>query len=112
MKQTTLFLFLFIFLFSNPILNDDLKAQTATTTITYTGFQACGGCTVCGADYWCFNTISSYCGNTAACGTTTFANPVPAGNIVTNISISYYSAQCAGGTLTATINGNVFPVCN
>jgi hypothetical protein len=67
---------------------------------------------VCGADYWCFNTASSYCGNTAACGTRTFTDPVPAGNIVTNIAISYYSASCSGGSLTATINGNAFPTVN
>ncbi|MFN4235489.1 MAG: hypothetical protein ACK4IK_11870, partial [Bacteroidia bacterium] len=84
-------------------------SQTATTTITYGGFQACGGCTVCGADYWCFNTPGSYCGNTAPCSTSTFIDPVPPGNIVTNISINYFSASCAGGGLTATINGNTFP---
>lgn len=54
-----------------------ISAQTATTSVTYTGFQACGGCTVCGADYWCFNTPGSYCGNTAACGTSSFIDPVP-----------------------------------
>ena len=112
-KKSTLFTIIFsCFFLLNPYLINKLQAQTASTTITYGGFQACGGCTVCGADYWCFNTASSYCGNTAACGSTTFANPVPAGNIVTNIAISYYSASCSGGSLTATINGNAFPAVN
>lgn len=97
---------------ANGFFGTQLKAQTVTTTITYTGFQACGGCTVCGADYWCFNTPGSYCGNTAACGTKTFNDPVPPGNIVTNISISYFSAQCKGNSLTATINGVAFPTVN
>ena len=109
MKRFTLLFVLFTFSFFGSTLTNHIQAQTATTTITYGGFQACGGCTVCGADYWCFNTMSSYCGNTAACGTQTFMDPVPAGNIVTNISISYYSGQCSGGSLTATINGNAFP---
>ena len=109
MKRFKLLFVLFTFSFFGSTLTNHLKAQTATATITYGGFQACGGCTVCGADYWCFNTLSSYCGNTATCGTQTFMDPVPAGNIVTNIAISYYSGQCTGGSLTATINGNTFP---
>lgn len=86
--------------------------QTVSTTIYYTGFQACGGCTVCGSDYWCFNTLGSYCGNTAACGTETFFDPVPPGNIVDNIQVNYYTADCAGGSLTATIDGNTVPAVN
>ncbi len=89
-----------------------ISAQTATTSVTYTGFQACGGCTVCGADYWCFNTPGSYCGNTAACGTSSFIDPVPPGNIVTNISLEYWSAHCTGGTIDVTIDGNPFPTVN
>ena len=108
-NKSTLFTIIFsCFFLLNPFLRNELQAQTASTTITYGGFQACGGCTVCGADYWCFNTASSYCGNTAACGTTSFTDPVPAGNIVTNIAISYFSGECSGGSLTATINGNAF----
>ena len=112
-NKSTLFTIIFsCFFLLNPFLRNELQAQTASTTITYGGFQACGGCTVCGADYWCFNTASSYCGNTAACGTTSFTDPVPAGNIVTNIAISYFSGECSGGSLTATINGNAFPTVN
>ena len=113
MKKSILSILIFSCLFFlNAFQNNNLNAQTATTTITYGGFQACGGCTVCGADYWCFNTASSWCGNTAACGTQNFMDPVPPGNIVTNIAISYYSAECQGGSLTATINGNAFPTVN
>jgi len=57
---------------------------TVMTTITYGGFQACGGCAVCGADYWCTNTPGSYCGNTPPCKDMTFVDPVPPGNLVTN----------------------------
>ena len=113
MKRSTFFKIIFICSFLlTPFLKNEIQAQTVTTIINYTGFQACGGCTVCGDDYWCFNTASSWCGNTAACATTTFANPVPAGNIVTNIAISYYSASCQGSSLTGTINGNAFPTVN
>ncbi len=112
MKRTTLILFIACF-FSFLFLGSGLKAQSTTSvTIVYTGFQGCGGCTVCGADYWCFNTLSSYCGNTTACGTSNFTDPVPAGNIITNIQVQYYSADCSGGSLTASINGNAFPTVN
>jgi len=110
-KYIVSILFLSCFL-SGFFQKNGLNAQTASVTITYGGFQGCGGCTVCGADYWCFNTLSSYCGNTAACGTTSFADPVPAGNIITNIQVQYYSAECSGGSLTASINGNAFPTVN
>ncbi|MBS1637133.1 MAG: gliding motility-associated C-terminal domain-containing protein [Bacteroidetes bacterium] len=89
-----------------------IAQSVATTTITFSGFQGCGGCTVCGADYYCFNTLSSYCGNTAPCGTKTFIDPVPAGNIVTSVLVGYYSADCSGGSLSATINGNAVPTVN
>lgn len=113
MKNFNFTLIIFsLFSFSNLFQGNYITAQTVTTTITYGGFQACGGCTVCGADYWCFNTAGSWCGNTGPCGTQTFTDPVPPGNIVTNIAISYFSAQCNGNSLTATINGNTFPTVN
>jgi len=52
-------------------------AQTATATVSYTGFMACDGCLLCGGDYWCINTNPSYCGATAGCLTKTFFDPVP-----------------------------------
>ncbi len=112
MKNPTIVILSSLCLLFSIFLSGTLKAQTASVTINYTGFQACGGCTVCGQDYWCFNTLSSWCGNTAACGTQSFTDPVPPGNIITNISINYFSGQCNGGSLTATINGSTFPTVN
>lgn len=107
MKKHLFFLLVFITLSTNKLL-----AQTASATITYTGFQACGGCTVCGADYWCFNTASSYCGNTVPCRTVSFTDPCPPGNIVTSVTVNYFSADCAGGAMTASINGQATPTVN
>lgn len=106
--------FLLSFLFSfNYLTTNKAHAQlTASTTIVYTGFQSCGGCTVCGADYYCFNTVSSWCGNTVACDTKTFTDPVPPGNIVTSVTVNYFSAECSGGSLAVTINGNAVPTVN
>lgn len=112
MKKSLLLFILFSQFVFNFILKNEISAQTATTTINYTGFQACGGCTVCGADYWCFNTVSSYCGNTVPCGTTTFVDPCPAGSIVTSVTVNFFSADCAGGAMTATIDGNPVPTVN
>ncbi|MEQ1734418.1 MAG: gliding motility-associated C-terminal domain-containing protein, partial [Bacteroidia bacterium] len=88
------------------------KAQTVTQVINFPGFLGCGGCAVCGADYYCFNTAGSYCGNTPPCGTKVFFDPVPAGNVITNIQIKYFTAGCAGGAITGTINGAAFPTVN
>jgi gliding motility-associated-like protein len=112
MKKSTSYFFTVLFLSLNFLISTKSSAQTASTTIVYSGFQACGGCTVCGADYYCFNTLSSYCGNTAACNSRNFTDPVPPGNIVTGVTINYFSAQCTGGSLSATINGNSVPTVN
>ncbi|MBI5218023.1 MAG: gliding motility-associated C-terminal domain-containing protein [Bacteroidia bacterium] len=84
-------------------------SQTATTTVYYTGFQACGGCAVCGSDYWCINTPGSYCGNTPACSTKTFFDPVPAGHVVTNATVNYWTASCDGAAIYGSINGFSVP---
>ena len=94
------------------VLNNEVKAQTASVSITYTGFLSCGGCVVCGTDYWCLNTLSSYCGNTAACLTKTFTDPCPPGSIVTSVSVQYFTADCNGGSLTGSINGSAVPTVN
>lgn len=86
--------------------------SVVTTTVNFPGFLACGGCAVCGGDYYCFNTAGSYCGNTPPCGTQSFFDPVPPGNLVTNIQLSYYSASCVGDSLSSTINGNAIPTVN
>src|ERR1035437_9549173 len=112
MKKSLLFFLLASQLAFNFLIKNEALAQTASTTVTYTGFQACGGCTVCGADYWCFNTPGSYCGNTVPCGTKTFVDPCPPGNIVTSVTVNYFSADCTGGAMTATIDGNAVPTVN
>lgn len=89
---------------------NEATAQTATTTVYYTGFQACGGCAVCGADYWCTNTPGSYCGNTAPCIAKTFFDPVPAGHVVTSVTVNYYTASCEGAAFVASINSFAVPM--
>ena len=88
-----------------------INAQTATATVIYSGAQALGCCTVCGQDYWCINNTGG-CGTSAVCDSKTFVDPVPAGNIATNITINYWSAQCFGNPITGYVNGNVFPTAN
>src|SRR5438094_3201884 len=81
---------------------------SVVVTFDYNGYttQCCSASTV---NYFCFNSPNNtgYCGQTTTCNTQTFADPVPAGNIVTNISVNFYSAGCAGGTMTGTLNGAV-----
>ncbi len=101
----TLCVLTMIFAFTSNIFS-----QTAITTVAYSGFQACGGCTVCGADYWCINTPGSYCGNTAACDSKSFFDPVPPGHIVTNVTINYWSASCEGASINGSINGYSVPI--
>lgn len=85
-------------------------SQTAATSVVFSGFQACGGCTVCGADYWCTNTPGSYCGNTVPCIQGSFIDPIPPGNVVTNVTILYYTASCYGSSIETSINGFNVPV--
>lgn len=84
-------------------------SQTATASAVFKGFQACGGCTVCGADYWCTNTPGSYCGNTARCKNSSFLDPVPPGNIVTSVTINFFTASCVGSSIESYINGESVP---
>lgn len=112
MRKPILLFFTIVAFIFNFGLTGSLHSQTAAVTVNYPGFLACGGCVVCGGDYYCFNTLGSYCGNTPPCITKNFINPVPAGNIVTGVNISYFSAGCAGGSLAATINGQAVPIVN
>src|ERR1035437_6667842 len=103
MKKSVQFLLMalsFVFLLKN-----EAKAQgVATYTIHMTGYtnQCFSGNTV---PYYCFSDASpGGCGSTATCNTQTFANPVPVGNIVTNVDITVHAWQC-GGTYTTNING-------
>jgi len=94
-----IFLVLIFSFFSNPCI---YSQSTATTVINYSGFQACGGCAVCGADYWCTNTPGSYCGDTGPSINMTFFDPVPAGNVVTGITVNYWTASCEGAAIYGT----------
>ena len=86
-------------------------SQSVSITIDYNGAQANGCCTVCGNDYWCINNLGG-CGTPAGCDTRTFFDPVPAGNIVTSITVNYWTADCYGNYITATIDGNPAPTVN
>jgi len=79
-------------------------SQTVNVTITYNGAQSQGCCNVCGVDYWCINNTGG-CGTTAACDSRAFVDPVPAGNIVTGVSVTYYGAGCYASAEPTYLNG-------
>jgi gliding motility-associated-like protein len=95
------------------VCSSQVFSQSVVTTINYTGFLGCGGCKVCGTDYWCMADYSdgfpSPCNNTSNVLSKTFVDPVPAGNLVTSITFQYYTADCSSGTLSATVDGNTVP---
>lgn len=78
---------------------------TATTTILYTGAlaQGCGACLSCNIDNWCIN--SSNCGSVAPCDSRVFTDPVPAGNIITGVTVTYFGAGCDATAEPTYING-------
>jgi len=84
-------------------------SQTATTTVYYTGGMAQGGCYVCGSDYWCIDNTGGI-GTTNPCDARTFYDPVPAGYIVTSVSVNYWTASCYGAAISGDINGFSVPV--
>jgi gliding motility-associated-like protein len=100
--QLVFLLFSFVFLLKN-----ETKAQTVTQVINYGVFtgQCCSGNTI---GYQCYNdacgSCTTVCGTSAASNTQTFINPVPAGNIVTQVDAAYDALNC-GGSASATING-------
>lgn len=79
-------------------------SQSVNVTITYSGAQSQGCCNVCGVDYWCVNNTGG-CGTTAACDNRTFFDPVPAGNIITGVSVTYFGAGCYASAEPSYING-------
>src|ERR1035437_1867183 len=91
-----------LFLFS--LVSSRIFSATVTVTITYGGAQSQGCCNICGADYWCANNPYG-CGTTAACDARSFFDPVPAGNIITGVSVLYYAAGCYGSSFPTYING-------
>ena len=108
MKRKFIFYFIIQIFFVIAGLSESV-AQTVSTTVTYSGFLGCGGCVVCGTDYWCVNTPGSYCGNTPACDTKTFVDPVPPGSLVTSIHLDYYTASCYGSYINPSVDGTAFP---
>lgn len=96
-KIFTSLLLVFISVFS-------VFSQTVNVTITYSGAQSQGCCNVCGVDYWCINNTGG-CGTTAACDSRTFFDPVPAGNIITGVSVTYFGAGCYASAEPTYING-------
>jgi gliding motility-associated-like protein len=77
------------------------NAQTVTIVLQYQGAQALGCCNVCGSDYICFG---GSCGCCFPNGNQTFADPIPPGNIITDVSITYFSADCGATTVPSNIN--------
>ena len=106
MRQSIIFIFLFICLFFNTLSKNETFGQSTSVTIQYGGFmtECCSASTV---NYYCFNSPDNinYCGGTTTCNSQAFFDPVPAGNIVTQVQVTYYSAGCAGGTMSGTLNG-------
>ena len=100
MKKNLLsFSFLFALIFTTTF-----AFSQVSTTVYWTGAQAQGCCNVCGTDYWCINNTGG-CGTTAACANRTFSDPVPAGNTVTAITITHFSAPCDATSVPTSING-------
>jgi gliding motility-associated-like protein len=80
------------------------NSQTATVTIFYSGAQAWGCCSVCGTDYMCIGSSGCGCCQPAQ-QTKTFMDPIPAGNVVTNVKITYYAADCSAPNVPSSLNG-------
>ena len=78
------------------------QAQSVTITLDYDGTTIRGCCTVCGDDYICFG---GSCGCCIGTGTMTFADPVPAGNTIVGVSITYNGVDCGATTIPSSING-------
>lgn len=81
-------------------------AQTATVTLYYSGAQAVGCCDVCGTDYMCIGSSGCPCCQ-ASQQTKTFVDPVPAGNTVTGVTITYYAADCSALSVPSSLNGTL-----
>ncbi len=79
--------------------------QTTSITLFYNGAQAQGCCNVCGTDYWCVNNNPfGGCGTPNPTWSLNFTDPVPAGNIITDVSATFYVADCDASSMPASIN--------
>ncbi|MES2593037.1 MAG: PKD-like domain-containing protein [Bacteroidota bacterium] len=86
------------------IISSSVFGQSVNVTITYSGAQSQGCCNVCGVDYWCMNNTGG-CGTTNACENTSFSDPIPAGNIITSATVTYFGAGCYATSEATFING-------
>ncbi len=92
-------------LFAFVLLKNEVSAQTVSVPIYFSGYtnECCPANTT---SYTCFNDGSvGACGSAASNYSTTFTNPIPAGNTVTNVSISYYTFECPGTSVSPKLNG-------
>ncbi|MFA5196209.1 MAG: hypothetical protein WC401_10470, partial [Bacteroidales bacterium] len=92
-------------------------SQSVSFTINYTGGMAQGGCLVCGQDYWCINNPPApdggKIGTSNPCWSTQFFDPVPPGNVITNVVVNYWTAGCGGAAIYGTFSNsssNIFSV--
>ena len=97
-------LLLFIFILPASLFSPSLRAQSVSITLDYDGAQSLGCCDVCGDDYICFG---GSCGCCIGTGTLNFTDPVPPGNIITGVNVTYYGVDCGGAatSIPSTING-------
>jgi len=114
----------------NFLTGNKAQAQCASSvveTITFGPYTCeCCGSGVTNPSYFCFNdaptamtgpaypvgggncspsnSAGGVCGSGASSTSLSFSNPVPAGNIVTQIQLTYHAAPC-GGTIQTVLNG-------
>ncbi len=93
-------------LFAFSLLKNEASAQTVSVPIYFSGYtNECCASNI--TPYTCFNDGggSGNCGSSASTYSTTFTNPIPAGNTVTQVSISYYTFECPGTSASPKLNG-------
>jgi len=103
-KPVQFFLMILSFVF---LLKSEVSAQTVSHTIVYGMYtnQCCSGNTV---PYFCYNDPQACytpCGCSLSSVTTTFADPVPAGNVVTNITANYSTIGGTNSTIGGSLDG-------
>jgi hypothetical protein len=84
-------------------------SQSATVTIYYSGAQAWGCCSQCGADFICLGNTGCGCCQSSQ-QVKNFMDPVPAGNHVTNVHVTYFGADCNTPLVASYLNN--IPVCS
>ncbi len=103
--KTKIYLNLF-FLF---ITSSAIFSQTVSRTIYYTGgiSQNTCSCAPCvGSDYWCIRSATWGCGTPVA-DSRSFLDPVPPGNIITGVTVTYVGTSCNFASINTQINAFV-----